>query len=245
MDPRVLEMLLVALSNGVALFVGAHLARRTAELVEQRRAEREERAQRQKEKREALLTRLALQRRALDDYTRLIVKWSFGATSPAAPPVSPPRPKADDFVADQESIALYAQMLCAFGNRQFAEQAGATLQAARAGRENPQVFPFSVQIASACCQEMIRAISELEKELALPAPRSPAKPFLAEDELAKETTRLFSRDMLVRSGVELGLVDQTLDRASRLSRISGEIPSVDLTLRTAPLEGVMHPADDE
>ncbi|WP_437671320.1 hypothetical protein [Sorangium sp. So ce131] len=205
MDPNILETLFVAVSNGVALFIGAYVARRSAEISGDRRAEQEEKMELQRQRREALLERLALQRRALDEYARTIVRWS----SPAA---GAPRSKEDDLAADQESIAMYAQMTSAFGSRQFAEQAAATLHAVRAGRGNAQVFPFSVQIASACYQEMIRAMSELEKEIGLPAPRSPARPFLPDEELAKEATRLFSRNVVERSGIDLGMVDQMLER---------------------------------
>ncbi|WP_438004575.1 hypothetical protein WME89_38245 [Sorangium sp. So ce321] len=206
MDPKILEMLFIAVSNGVALFIGAYLARRSAELSGDRRAEHEERAEVQRQRREALLERLTLQRRALDDYGRMVVRWS------SVPPSGAPRTKEEDLAADQESLAMYAQMANAFGSRQFAEQAAATLHAVRAGRGNAQVFPFSVQIASACYQEMIRAISELEKEIGLPAPRSTARPFLPDEELAKEATRLFSRNVVERSGIDLGMVDQILER---------------------------------
>ncbi|AUX45987.1 hypothetical protein SOCE26_074900 [Sorangium cellulosum] len=205
MDANILETLFVAVSNGVALFIGAYLARRSAELSGERRAEQEEKMELQRQRREALLERLTLQRRALDEYARMVVRWS-------SPPVGAPRTKEDDLAADQESIAMYAQMTSAFGSRQFAEQAAATLHAVRAGRGNAQVFPFSVQIASACYQEMIRAMSELEKEIGLPAPRSPARPFLPDEELAKEATRLFSRNVVERSGIDLGMVDQILER---------------------------------
>jgi hypothetical protein len=207
MDPKILEMLFIAVSNGVALFIGAYVARRSADLSAERRAEHEEKAELQRQRREALLERLALQRRALDDYARMIVRWSSAPVSGAQ------RTREEDLAADQESIAMYAQMANAYGSRQFAEQAAATLHAVRAGRGNVQVFPFAVQIASACYQEMIRAISELEKEIGLPAPRSPARPFLPDEELAKEATRLFSRNVVEqRSGIDLGMVDQILER---------------------------------
>lgn len=225
MDPKILEILFIAVSNGVALFIGAYLARRSAELFYERRGEHEERMESVRQRREALMERLSLQRRALEDYARLIVKSSSGVRSNGpvsgasgaginSGPVSVPsqRGQEDDVEADQESLALYAQMANAFGSRQFAEQAAATLHAVRAGRGNVQVFPFSVQIASACFQEMIRAISELEKEIGLPAPRSPARPFLPDEELAKEATRLFSRNMVERAGIDLGLADQVLER---------------------------------
>ncbi|WP_434042319.1 MULTISPECIES: hypothetical protein [Sorangium] len=206
MDPKILEMLFIAVSNGVALFIGAYLARRSSELSEERRAEHEQRTEAQRQRREALLERLTLQRCALDEYGRMVVRWS------TVPPSGAQRTKEDDLAADQESLAMYAQMANAFGSRQFAEQVAATLHAVRAGRGNVQVFPFSVQIASACYQEMIRAISELEKEIGLPAPRSPARPFLPDEELAKEATRLFSRNVVERSGIDLGMVDQILER---------------------------------
>lgn len=213
MDPKILEMLFIAVSNGVALFIGAYLARRSAELFYERRGEHEERAELLRQRREALMERLSLQRRALEDYARLIVRSSSSARTNGAPVSgASQRAQEDDVEADQESLALYAQMANAFGSRQFAEQAAATLHAVRAGRGNSQVFPFSVQIASACFQEMIRAISELEKEIGLPAPRSPARPFLPDEELAKEATRLFSRNMVERAGIDLGLADQVLER---------------------------------
>lgn len=245
MDPKLLEMLFIAVSNGVALYIGAYLARSTSELADRRRTERDERAHQQREKREALLAQLALQRRAFDEYTRLIVKWSTGAsaaaarTSAATTPL--PRAREGNFAADQDSIALYAQMVSAFGNRKFAEQAGATLQAARAGRDNAQVLPFSVQIVSACYQEMIRAMSDLEKEIGLAVPRSPARPFLADEELAKETTRLFSRDA-VRASLDLGLVDQVFERV-RQSQAFGDLTGADADNRGGGQSAAMDPDD--
>jgi hypothetical protein len=229
MDPKLLEMLFIAVGNGVALYMGATLARRTAELADRRRDERDSRAQLQRERREALLDRLALQRRAFDEYTRLIVKWSTGTEAPGAGAGASARlarAKDGDFAADQDSIALYAQMLSAFGSRKFAEQTGATLQAARAGRDSPQVLPFSVQIVAACYQEMIRAMSDLEKELGLAMPRSPARPFLADEELAKETTRLFSRDAVARAGLDVNMVDQVFEQV-RQRQTFGEADDVE------------------
>ncbi len=167
MDPKILEMLFIAVSNGVALFIGAYLARRIGR--SQRGAAGRARGESglQRQRREALLERLALQRRALDDYARMIVSGRRCLRPERRARGGGPR-------GGRESIAMYAQMANAYGSRQFAEQAAATLHAVRAGRGNVQVFPFAVQIASACYQEMIRAISELEKEIGLPAPRSPA-----------------------------------------------------------------------
>jgi hypothetical protein len=244
MDPKLLEMLFIAVGNGVALYIGAYLARSTAELADRRRAEREEKAQLHREKREALLERLALQRRAFDEYTRLIVKWSTGAPAASAPgarPAPPSRAREGNFAADQDSIALYAQMVSAFGNRKFAEQTGATLQAARAGRDSVQVLPFSVQIVSACYQEMIRAMSDLEKEIGLAVPRSPARPFLADEELAKETTRLFSRDA-VRASLDLGMVDQVFERV-RQSQAFGDMTGAEADSHSAGQSSAMDPDD--
>ena len=54
------------------------------------------------------------------------------------------------------------------------------------------------------------------------APRSPARPFLPDEELAKEATRLFSRNVVERSGIDLGMVDRPCGRRAQVVVLRGE-----------------------
>src|SRR5262249_43915494 len=141
----ILDKLFLAIWGVAALYIGAYLTRRSAELAEARKAESEEKASarriereevqaKARERRSVLTERLACQHRAFDEYARVIAKWSLPEanntiTEGIAARVR--RTSEDDASVHRDAISIYVQLAQAFGSHEFAEQAMMTVHAAR------------------------------------------------------------------------------------------------------------------
>jgi hypothetical protein len=200
--------------GGVAL--GGYISWQVTAASLNRNADRAEKLDREKQTREALLERLAMQRVTYQEFMNLFAKHQ---SAPIGGPLEGgaakhQREKEDAAEAHNDAVAMYGKIALAFGSADFAAQASHTLEMVSAARGDPLMSTVaSTLFAGKYLERMLDAIQATEKQLALPALALVPEPLLPSAEYSKQLKKMHLGDLAERYGLDRKRAEDIVNNA--------------------------------
>lgn len=197
--------------------VGGYISARVTFASLERNAKRAENLEQAKQKRDALLTRLSMQRECHQEFLALFAKHQAvePTSSLSGMAASFQRDKEAANAAHHDSVVLYGKLSLAFGSADFAAQASMVLEMLVAVKRRPAERTLAELWGNRFSEGMRKAIEATERQLDLPAFGEVPAPLFPPDQLNKMLKQAHLHELADAYGVDRARVDALLEAAEK------------------------------